>query len=80
MRLQLKHITALIELLSVCDDETLQWMGVDAMARDNLAEVYEGALDAYEEIVGYPHELAEPSDEDDAELVDLEYVMTAGNA
>ena len=80
MRLQVKHITALIELLSVCDDETLQWMGVDALARANLDEVFEGALAAYEEVVGYPHELAEPSDEDDAELRDLEYLEVEGNA
>ena len=68
--MQIKHVDFLIELLSACDDEILEWMGLGGH-RHIAQAIFEGALQHFEDVIGQPHPLAEPDDADDEELPEI---------
>lgn len=63
--LLLRHTKALIQLLSILDDDVLLELGMTAREVDALDDVYDMSLGHYENVVGEPHSLDNPSLDDD---------------
>lgn len=53
--MKIKHVSALIELLSMADDDFLRWLGLENGELENLMEVFEMCCEHYEDVVGHVH-------------------------
>jgi hypothetical protein len=72
--LKLAHVDAVIELLSALTNDDLLKLGMTPDQVEALHEVWEKSCDHYEEVVGRPHPISEPTDQDDADMPEVVFI------
>lgn len=71
-------LDALVELLSVVHSDVAGWLGLHPVQAAALQDVFENALNAYEDVTGGAHPLDVPDTAEDDLLVAIDRVHAAG--